>query len=165
MIRLTEFWAVLFHYHRNERIAMMKMPKKMQPSCFMASLGSVSLINSGKTETRAAKTIVWKKICFFTIKIWPYLYLEIPLQKKEESRKFWLLKTALSPRTRLRWPRAFPHLLSTFGLCQPPTWDRVKLEFSNRFEIIFTSKSHFSTKLQNLQSHVESHESKLQKLL
>ena len=125
MIRLTEFWAVLFHYHRNERIAMMKMPKKMQPSCFMASLGSVSLINSGKTETRAAKTIVWKKICFFTIKIWPYLYLEIPLQKKEESRKFWLLKTALSPRTRLRWPRAFPHLLSTFGLCQPPTWDRV----------------------------------------
>eukprot|EP00091_Calanus_sinicus_P007131 TRINITY_DN18023_c0_g1_i1.p1 TRINITY_DN18023_c0_g1~~TRINITY_DN18023_c0_g1_i1.p1 ORF type:complete len:175 (+),score=23.08 TRINITY_DN18023_c0_g1_i1:221-745(+) len=32
---------------------MMAVPRRMQPNCFMASLGSVSLISSGSTDTRA----------------------------------------------------------------------------------------------------------------
>ena len=40
-------------YHRKERQNMIVMPRRMQPSCFSASCGFVSLISSGNTDTSA----------------------------------------------------------------------------------------------------------------
>ena len=40
-------------YHKKDSMNMILIPSTIHPSCFMASLGSVSLISSGKTETKA----------------------------------------------------------------------------------------------------------------
>ena len=42
-------------YHRKDRKNMMAIPEKIHPSCFIASLGSVSFISSGSTDTKAEK--------------------------------------------------------------------------------------------------------------
>ena len=43
----------LYTYHRNERQNMTAIPRKMHPSCFIPSFGSVSLTSSGNTDTKA----------------------------------------------------------------------------------------------------------------
>ena len=45
----------MIDYHRKDRKNMIAIPRKIHPSCFIASFGSVSCISSGSTDTKAKK--------------------------------------------------------------------------------------------------------------
>ena len=152
-------------YHKKERTPMVAIPRKMQPSCFMASLGSVSLINSGKTETRAEnnnaldkyKTSYWKSLPILRKPPAENGKIQEVLASRDwtESRD----KAAMAPSmpTLAVHIWAFPasHLKSNVFNLFVNFLFQDKVYGSNAW-FKSTWKIHFWAVLQNLQSHVES---------